>query len=70
MKIDRRRQHYLPTPEQIRAGCREIQAGWSRRDERQRRGVERADEGVEIRVCRVQHLTGHAPPMIELFTPD
>jgi hypothetical protein len=28
---------YIPTPEQIKAGCIEVQAGWDEREEMQRR---------------------------------
>lgn len=33
------REIYLPTAEQIRAACLEIQAGWTREEERSRRVV-------------------------------
>jgi hypothetical protein len=32
------RKPYMPTPEQIRQSCLEIQAGWTAEEERERRG--------------------------------
>lgn len=38
---DSKNRVYRPTPEQIRAACRQIQAEWSDEDERKHRGARR-----------------------------
>jgi len=44
---------YLPTPEEISAACREIQAGWSEAERRRRRGYRRAHQQLsQLRIVR------------------
>ena len=39
---------YLPTPEEIQAGCEAIQGHWSPREERTRAGRPRFDDRLEV----------------------
>jgi hypothetical protein len=44
---------YMPTPEEIRQACREIQKGWSEAERRRRRGHRRAHRQAHVlRVVR------------------
>lgn len=50
-ELEERRAVYLPTPEEIRQACLEIQAGWSDA-ERERRSLLKT-EAIEPKVVRV-----------------
>ena len=41
---------FLPTPEQIREACWEIQSGWSAAEERRRRVCEEPETSLSARV--------------------
>jgi hypothetical protein len=43
---------YIPTPEEIRTACREIQSGWSEAERRRRSGLAHPRRLFRIRTCR------------------
>ena len=54
------RPEYVPTPEQIRKACLDIQEGWSKTTERHRRGLRGRpeDRHYEFPLVSVRWLTG------------
>lgn len=58
------KKNYVPTPEQIREACKKIQEGWSKSEERKRRGVACRDldyYAVELPVINVPVYTSGRP---------